>query len=117
MIANVPCINSALSVYMSLDRPVVYGALAEVKKKHGEKFPLIDLNYFSSFKVFRFPGDLPLVAKVGHAEAGYGKMKVVSEEQISDLKSVLALNDDYSTTGKQISFSILSIHFFDPQKC
>jgi len=39
----------------------------------------------------------PLVVKVGYAEAGYGKMKFDSSEQLNDFRSCLALHKDYVT--------------------
>ena len=62
--------NSVHSVYMSLDRPAFIGELYKLRMQHGDKFPYININYFSSFKVLRFPGDFPLVLKAAHSEAG-----------------------------------------------
>jgi len=39
--------------------------------------------------------DFPLVGKIGHAHAGYGKMKIKSNEELQDFKSVIALHRDY----------------------
>jgi hypothetical protein len=41
--------------------------------------------------------DLPIVAKVGHAHAGYGKVKLKSQEEVADFKSLAALHGDYIT--------------------
>jgi hypothetical protein len=38
-----------------------------------------------------------VVAKVGHAHAGYGKVKLKSAEEVADFRSLVALNGDYVT--------------------
>jgi hypothetical protein len=47
--ANVPAVNSLLSEYMNLERPIMYGALKEIEQRVGhDKFPLVPINYYSS---------------------------------------------------------------------
>ena len=41
--------------------------------------------------------EFPIVVKIGHAHAGYGKMKIHDQHSFSDLKSVMALGYDYCT--------------------
>jgi len=49
MMANIPCVNSAYSEYCNLERPIMYGALREIRDRVGkDKFPLHDINYYSS---------------------------------------------------------------------
>lgn len=49
MMANVPAINSLMSEYMNLERPIMYGALKEIERRVGhDKFPLVPINYYSS---------------------------------------------------------------------
>eukprot|EP01089_Gocevia_fonbrunei_P012619 TRINITY_DN3032_c0_g1_i2.p1 TRINITY_DN3032_c0_g1~~TRINITY_DN3032_c0_g1_i2.p1 ORF type:complete len:161 (+),score=39.06 TRINITY_DN3032_c0_g1_i2:717-1199(+) len=50
----------------------------------------------------RFTPDPPLVAKVGYAEAGYGKMKFDDSSQLDDFAGVIALHEDYITLEKYI---------------
>jgi len=69
------------------------------KKKLGkENFPLIPQSYYPSFRTMILSPDLPSVVKIAHTHAGYGKMKVTSTEQWNDLRSVIALHNDYSTS-------------------
>jgi hypothetical protein len=42
-----------------------------------------------------FTPEPPVVVKVGSVEAGYGKMKVDKQEQMADVRSLLALHHDY----------------------
>ena len=44
-----------------------------------------------------FASEFPLVAKVGTAHAGFGKMKVEDQSDFEDFKSVIALQDRYVT--------------------
>lgn len=83
MHSNIPGVNSTLSgtrvkltinytyssyifvAYMCLERPLVYGALASIQKRLGkDKFPLIEQNYYSSFRDLLFTPDFPVVVKV-----------------------------------------------------
>lgn len=49
---NVPSVNSLVSEYMNLERPIMYGALKEIQKRVGnDAFPLIDINYYSHYSM------------------------------------------------------------------
>jgi hypothetical protein len=48
IMGNVPSMNSCMSEYMNLERPVMYGALKEIQKRLGDKFPLIAVTYYST---------------------------------------------------------------------
>lgn len=41
--------------------------------------------------------EYPLVLKVAHTHAGYGKMRIQNSEQFADARSLVAVHDDYST--------------------
>ena len=41
--------------------------------------------------------EFPAVVKVGHAHAGFGKMKIVHHHDFADFKSVIALTTHYCT--------------------
>jgi glutathione synthase/RimK-type ligase-like ATP-grasp enzyme len=99
MFAGIPAINSLESIVMCLERPVVNAALNQLRKKHGQKFPFIDQTYFSHAtpQAMLFTPSLPVVVKVGYAEAGYGKMKFENAGDFNDFKGVLALHSDYVT--------------------
>jgi hypothetical protein len=97
MHANVLCVNSAPSIYMCLDRIPCHAQLVAISDKHGhEKFPLISQSYYPSYRVGRFVPERPFVVKVGHAEAGYGKMVFANEgASWEDFVGCLALHGDH----------------------
>jgi hypothetical protein len=45
----------------------------------------------------RFTPDYPIVVKVAHVHAGYGKMLLENSKQLDDLRSVVAIHNDYAT--------------------
>ena len=45
-----------------------------------------------------FSTSFPLVAKVGTAHAGFGKMRIQNQSDFEDFRSVCALQDRYVTT-------------------
>eukprot|EP01102_Stenamoeba_stenopodia_P021140 TRINITY_DN8440_c0_g1_i1.p1 TRINITY_DN8440_c0_g1~~TRINITY_DN8440_c0_g1_i1.p1 ORF type:complete len:203 (+),score=53.23 TRINITY_DN8440_c0_g1_i1:415-1023(+) len=91
-----------MSVFMNLERPVVYAHLNQIRKRLGnEQFPLIPLTYYSHQSAMQFTPEYPFVVKVGSAEAGYGKMKFDNEESgFNDFRGCLALHNDYATIEK-----------------
>uniref|UniRef100_A0A6B2L9H5 ATP-grasp domain-containing protein n=1 Tax=Arcella intermedia TaxID=1963864 RepID=A0A6B2L9H5_9EUKA len=99
LFAGLPAVNSLTGVHMCLERPVVNGALNELHKKHGKAFPFIEQTYFSHAtpQSMLFTPSLPVVVKIGYAEAGYGKMKFENQGDLNDFKGVLALHHDYVT--------------------
>jgi glutathione synthase/RimK-type ligase-like ATP-grasp enzyme len=98
MCAGVPAINSLHSIYMCLERPVVYAALAEIERRIGhDAFPLIPFNYYSTYKQMMISPNFPAVLKVSHAHRGMGKMKLDNQEQFRDISTIIALDDQYST--------------------
>jgi len=103
LLNNTPAVNSLHAIHMCLEKPVVYAALNTVKRKVGkEAFPLISLNYYSNQTAMLFTPPYPIVVKVGHAEAGYGKMKFDDHLQFYDFRSVLALHHDYVTAERYV---------------
>jgi hypothetical protein len=52
--------------------------------------------------------DPPIIGKIGHAHAGYGKIKLKSAEEISDFRSVVALH------GVFIFFAFLHFRITSP---
>lgn len=98
MHSRVLCVNSAHSIYCTLDRPPCHAALQQIADRVGhEHFPLVAQTYFDSHRVARFTPEPPFVAKVGHAEAGYGKVLVNDLSGWGDFCGVLALHGDYLT--------------------
>ncbi|KAL9644488.1 hypothetical protein ABK040_009353 [Willaertia magna] len=98
MISDIPSINTLQSMYQCLERPIMYAGLRTIEKKLGsKKFPLIPFNYHSSYQQMIISPEMPCVVKVGHAHRGMGKMKVSDTTQWADLRTIIALNDTYST--------------------
>jgi len=81
-----------------LERPVMYAGLRKIEKRLGhDNFPLIPFNYYSSYQEMVISPEFPCVAKIGHAHRGMGKMKLNDSTQWADIRTVIALNDTYST--------------------
>ncbi|KAL6041769.1 Asparaginyl-tRNA synthetase, cytoplasmic (Asparagine--tRNA ligase) (AsnRS), variant 2 [Balamuthia mandrillaris] len=110
MFSNVPSVNTLDSIHNALERPVVYRALQNLQKKLGaERFPLVPMSYYSHHSAMRFTPEFPLVAKVGSAEAGYGKMRFLKQEDLEDFRSVLALHNDYVTLERFVEDRLYDI--------
>jgi synapsin len=98
MYANIPSVNSLHSVYCFLERPVVQAELNRLQSQLGsEVFPVVEQSYFASHREMFYGSKFPAVAKMGHAHAGYGKMKVADHHAMDDFRSVLALTSCYVT--------------------
>eukprot|EP01095_Lingulamoeba_sp_RSL-Kostka_P011210 TRINITY_DN41_c3_g1_i1.p1 TRINITY_DN41_c3_g1~~TRINITY_DN41_c3_g1_i1.p1 ORF type:complete len:252 (-),score=63.52 TRINITY_DN41_c3_g1_i1:355-1110(-) len=97
MHANIPSVNSLLSAYMALERPIFFGGLKSIQKRLGkDKFPLIPQTFFPGHREMLILPD-PCVIKIGSAHAGYGKIKLEDNSLVSDVKSIIALHGDYAT--------------------
>lgn len=98
--AGVPCVNSAASLWLCQEKPLVYAALRGVRDRLGgaDAFPLIEQTYYPGWRAMTLPGTLPAVAKVGTVHAGLGKMRLDTAQQYFDLRSVVALAGHYVTT-------------------
>jgi len=103
MFANIPCINSAESVYRCMERPLVYSELVKIKKRLGNQFPeLVQMTYHpnltASLRRLIEPKSYPAVVKVASSYSGYGKIRVNDDSDLKDVTSILALHCDYFTT-------------------
>jgi len=97
--SNIPSINTIPSLYLCQEKPIIYSYLTKVQKRLGKDyFPLIHSTYYSSWKCMTFSDGFPLVAKVGTAHAGFGKMRIQGQTEFDDLRSVIALQDRYITS-------------------
>jgi len=97
--AQIPSVNSLESIYNFLHRPWVFAQLIAIQKRLGsEAFPLIEQTYYSSFRQMLITPRYPIVVKVSHAHAGYGKMRLRDHHDFEDLRSMVALHNDYSTS-------------------
>ncbi|MFX0093578.1 MAG: hypothetical protein ACFFBD_17635, partial [Candidatus Hodarchaeota archaeon] len=97
--ANISSVNSLDSIYQCMERPWVYSELLKLNKKLGdEAFPLIKQYYYSHHTEMIITPQYPLVVKVGHAHAGYGKMLFHKHNEFNDFYTIVALHSDYVTT-------------------
>lgn len=98
MYAGVPAMNSLESIYMCLDRPVVHGGLLAIQRQLGlENFPLIEQTYYPNYEQMLITPRYPLVIKVGHGHAGMGKIRLQQHSEFEDLRTLIALHEDYLT--------------------
>jgi len=105
MHAGVPSVNSLESAYFCLERCLVFGALRDLRKRLGkERFPLIDQTFYGHFREMLINPGFPCVAKIGHAHAGYGKMRLTGDTEWQDFRSVCALHSDYVTVEQFINW-------------
>lgn len=96
MYGNIPAVNSLHSVYCFLERPVVMAELHRIQAVHGATlFPVVKQSFFSDHRHMIYGDRFPAVVKVGHAHAGYGKMKVQDHHVMEDVRSLLSLNKNY----------------------
>ena len=96
--ANVPSINSIYSIYNFIERPWVFSELNRLRDNLGDEvFPLIEQNYYSSHRDMLITPSYPIVVKVGHAHAGYGKVKLEHHHDFEDFAGVIALTEKYVT--------------------
>ncbi|OHT07008.1 Synapsin, ATP binding domain containing protein [Tritrichomonas foetus] len=95
--ACVPMINSINAVLAELEKPLMYGRLHYIEKLYGsDVFPLIKQYYYPEHAEMHCPPPAPFVLKVGFPHAGYGKIRVHDSEEFEDIKSIIAINNDYS---------------------
>jgi len=98
MAGNVPSINTLQSIYLNLERPLMFGALKRIATRVGkDAFPLVRQTYYSNHRQMVISGDIPSVCKIGHAHAGMGKIKLNSQENFRDVATIIAMYDDYCT--------------------
>ena len=71
MFANIPSVNSLESLYLCLEKPVIYSKLLKIHKEKGDKFPLIPQTYYPDWKSMNFNTGFPLVGKLGTVHAGF----------------------------------------------
>jgi len=95
---GLPSVNSLHSAYLCRDRPTVFGELKKIEKRLGhDNFPVIPQTLYTDFRNMLITPNYPIVAKVGHVHAGYGKMKFDDNAQFSDFRGLIAIHNDYVT--------------------
>lgn len=94
---NLGSVNSLQSAYLCCERPTTFAALKEIQSRLGDDFPVIEQTYYASHREMMITPEFPIVCKVGHAQSGYGKMRLTSHQDLPDFASVCALHGDYVT--------------------
>ncbi|CAF1537409.1 unnamed protein product [Didymodactylos carnosus] len=96
--ADIPSINSLTSIYNFCERPLIYAQLLKIHKRLGQtQFPLIQQYYYPVHEEMLITPSYPIVVKMGHAHAGYGKIKLDNHKQFEDFKTCVALTSCYVT--------------------
>mmetsp|Transcript_14324 Transcript_14324/g.40679 ORF Transcript_14324/g.40679 Transcript_14324/m.40679 type:complete len:365 (-) Transcript_14324:43-1137(-) len=104
--AGLPAVNTLMSAYMALERPLMFAELKKIQRRLGaERFPLISQTYYPSYSTMNITPELPLVCKVGHAHSGFGKMKIEDPVTLADFRSLCAIHGDYVTMEPYIKWS------------
>ena len=114
--SNNPMINSFEAAMAELEKPVMYGRLKAIEDKVGKEiFPLIPQNYYPEYCQIQFPPPEPFVLKVGFPHAGFGKIRINNRDELEDIKSIIALNNNYSAAEPLIDSAYeLRIVFIAP---
>jgi len=95
---NIPSVNSLDSIFNFIERPWVFAELNNIREHLGHSnFPLIEQNYYPTHREMLISPQFPVVVKVGHAHAGYGKVKIKDHHDFADFAGVLGLSKVYST--------------------
>lgn len=105
MHAGLPSVNSLLSAYMALERPVMWGELKAIQRRmarRGQSFPLVDQSCHSSHQEMNISPCADCVVKIGHAHAGKGKILLHDGTGWDDVRSICALHGDYITSEPYI---------------
>jgi len=98
MHAGVPSVNSLLSIMAFCERPAVHGELRAIERRVGHQlFPVVPQTYFPGHRAMLIGPSFPAVVKVGHAHAGYGKMRVPDHRAFEDFRSLMAVGGGYCT--------------------
>eukprot|EP00051_Salpingoeca_urceolata_P005193 m.71099 g.71099 ORF g.71099 m.71099 type:complete len:492 (-) comp14135_c0_seq1:191-1666(-) len=104
-VAGIPCVNSADSMLLCTHRPWVYAALRDIERRLGhDQFPLIHATYYPTASEMIIDPGLPAVVKIGSTHAGLGKMMIKDTERWDDLRSVIAVHDDFATAEPFVEY-------------
>eukprot|EP00501_MAST-03F_sp_TOSAG23-6_P001117 GSMAST32.ASY1.ANO1.1160.1 assembled CDS len=98
MYSQVPSLNSWESIIMFCERPISHASLLTIRSRLGEDvFPVIPQSYYENHGNMMWWEDFPVVCKIGHGQAGYGKIKIENKNRFDDVKSILATTNQYCT--------------------
>ena len=98
MYSRIPSINTFDSLYLCQEKPLIYSRLNQIMKNVGkDTFPLIPQTYYGNWQAMSFHCGVPLVVKLGTCHSGFGKMRILSDGDFEDFRSVAALQGSYIT--------------------
>ena len=96
--SNIPLINDFNALIAELEKPIMYGRLRKIRDEVGEKnFPLIKQYYYPEYNNIVITPSEPCVLKVGFPHAGYGKIRIFNRDELDDISSIIAINNNYSS--------------------
>jgi len=105
MYCKLPSVNTLESLYWCQEKPLIYSRLNAIANKVGrENFPLISQTYYANWRAMSFHTGVPLVAKLGTCHSGFGKMRIQSDSDFDDFRSVAALQPLYITAEPFINW-------------
>ncbi|KAH3762531.1 synapsin II [Pelomyxa schiedti] len=122
MFANIPSVNNLQSVYLDMQRPLIYNELrkCEVALKERARaagrdttnmLSVVPMQYFGNQggvlgpqEIQNVPINFPTVMKVGNCHAGYGKALVAKATDLADISSIVALNRNFYTVEEYLDF-------------
>eukprot|EP01105_Mastigella_eilhardi_P009894 TRINITY_DN231_c0_g1_i2.p1 TRINITY_DN231_c0_g1~~TRINITY_DN231_c0_g1_i2.p1 ORF type:complete len:237 (+),score=66.47 TRINITY_DN231_c0_g1_i2:385-1095(+) len=122
MFADVPCVNNLMSIFLDMQRPLVYSEVRKVAeaiktraKREGQDtsnlLSVVPMQYFGNQgdvlgyqEIQQVPLDFPCVVKVGSCHAGYGKALAQKAGDLNDIASIVALNQLFFTAETYLDF-------------
>ena len=97
-LAGVPCVNSVQSLIDFTERARALHVGNLVEQELPEDFQMVPIDYYSNLGELYFEPKYPLVAKVGSAHAGYGKMMFkANNSNLDDFHGLVAMQREYIT--------------------
>lgn len=122
--ANIPSVNSLHSIFMGMHRPLQVVEMLDAQKRvesicrtnrrpPSEAFVVVPMQFHpcirsdpTAEKELKevLPTPTPCVVKVSTVNSGYGKMRARADDDLDDLRSILALNCDYWTAEPLVQF-------------
>ncbi|XP_055337620.1 synapsin-like [Paramacrobiotus metropolitanus] len=98
MYSNIPSVNSLESLYMFLDKPIIFSQLIQIQQRLGkEKFPLIHQSFYPNHREMLTSTQFPVVIKIGHCHGGLGKTRVDNHYDFQDVVSLVGSCGSYCT--------------------
>eukprot|EP00759_Apiculatamorpha_spiralis_P048559 PhF_6_TR4382/c0_g1_i1/m.5912/K19941/SYN; synapsin len=87
---EIPAVNSLESIVMCSQRPVMMAALNRLRRAH-PSMRVIPEQFITSHRAFGYSQCYPGVVKFGSAHAGAGKMRIMSAQDMEDVRTTLTM--------------------------